>query len=227
MWQIVDLRRFHQMSGRFMLSICGLRLICCHDHETYRHCLRARGRGPRGLERHSMHVAKLSIGRPDRSFSFLEKQRNITNIESIAVNIPDTMKLKEIETFERLAVPFSSAVKPQKWGSLSISSLFVLRGHYVGRTERVWLGQFKVSRLRFAPEKLWWHLDGEWCPVYNCMKLNTVCYVLESTSPYCKVFSVLQFITPYYKVLLRTTQNYYLLQGTILYYTELLRTARY
>ena len=59
---------------------------------------------PRGLERHSMNVLKLSIGgaQTDHLSFFPEKQRIIRNIELIAVNSfnSPTVKLMEIETFE-------------------------------------------------------------------------------------------------------------------------------
>lgn len=101
----------------------------------------------------------LTIGKPILDhFSFFsrnkESKETLNRLQWIHSIAPPT-------NIWRRAGPFSSAVKPQKWVLLSISSLFVLRGHYVGRTDRVRLGQFKVSRLRFAPEKLWWHLDGE------------------------------------------------------------------
>lgn len=102
MWQIVsslcvhefldELRGFHQMFRMFMLSICGL--ICCHDHETYRYCLRARGQGTRGLERHSTNAVNWQT---KQIFSFLEKRRNITNIESIEVNILNSPCRNEVD----------------------------------------------------------------------------------------------------------------------------------
>lgn len=143
----------------FMLSICGL--ICCHDHETYRYCLRATGQGTRERLGETQHECVKAVNWRsawiDHFSLFPETLNRLQWIHSI---VPATVKLMEIEILVR-----SEASKMGfSFNLIVVCAAWSLCGAY--RTSSIGAIQSKQTAVcaRKAVATLGWR-------IVNCMNL--------------------------------------------------------